>query len=218
MDSTPLMPPLLPQAPFTFSILMTSPVRSNLPFSPVSAVIFPLSNIDARIGGILIGVLNLFTSFLIKLSVVHPPAKDRPCPPNGSVTLTMTQMSQLMKAVVLGQLPLPPLSEDSGNSDNDSSDNPPPAPSSELGSQEGPVGGDQPLFPDNLSVSLSISSAFAPFDGSPDTSFNTPLFEIPGVPGNLLIIFILLVAQFMVEQTGIRIPNHQTPLPEKGKQ
>jgi len=32
----------------------------------------------------------------------------------------------------------------------------------------GPVGGDEPLFPDNLSVSLVVSAPFAPFDGSPD--------------------------------------------------
>lgn len=94
-----------------------------------------------------------------------------------------------MHAAMYGQVPIQPFDQ--------------PAPGQGLG----PVGGDEPLFPDNLSVSLIISAPFAPFDGSPDTSFNVPLFEIPGVPGNLIIALGLIIAQFFIERSGVGPPN-----------
>ncbi len=208
MTSSP-PPLLLPKAPFTFSILVTSPIRYNLPLSPVGAVILPIATTDARFGSILIGGINFLISFLMKYSLIHPPTR---CPnsdsENGKITLTLDQLAQLLKATREGRLPLPsPVAAGSGDD-----------PAAARNQGQGPVGGDQPLFPDNLSVSLSISSAFAPFDGSPDTSFNVPLFEIPGVPGNLILILTLLIAQFMVDQTGIRVPNHQTTVPSPSRE
>jgi hypothetical protein len=105
-----------------------------------------------------------------------------------------------MRAYANGQIPLP---WPAGKNNN----------SSPMGQGLGPVGTDQPLFPDNLSVSLTVAAPFAPFDGSPDTSFNVPLFEIPGLPGNLIIALCLLIAQFMIERAGIGTPGCQ---PKKG--
>lgn len=186
--------PSLPTTPFSFSILVDSPIRCNLPFSPVSAIILPIAHTDLFFGGLIVGGLDILMTFLFKRSLVHTPLPNRPTPEHYPVTLTLEQLSQIMQAAANGRLPMPsPLGPDR---------NP-------LGQGLGPVGNDEPLFPDNLSVSLIVSSPFAPFDGSPDTSFNVPLFEIPGVPGNLIIAAALLFAQFLVERAGIGTPGCQ---------
>lgn len=199
MDSPCSLPPPLPKAPFTFSILVTSPIRCNLPFSPVSALILPLASVDMRFGVILVAGIDIFLEFLFKKSLIRPPTLTTAPLDGKSVTLTFDQLSDLMQAASEGKLPLPGL----------------PRPSIQRpGQGQGPVGQDQPLFPDNLSINLSLSSAFALFDGSPDTSFNVPLFEVPGVPGDLIIALGIFIAQFYVERTGIRVPNHQVPIPK----
>ena len=133
--------------------------------------------------------LDVLMTFLFKRALAHPPNLSRITPDLYPVTLTLPQLTQLMHASINGQVPMPSPIQ--------------PAP----GQGFGPVGLDQPLFPDNLSVSLFISAPFAPFDGSPDTSFNVPLFEIPGAPGNLIIALGSMIAQFLIERTGIGTPN-----------
>jgi len=184
--------PPLPATPFSFSILITSPIRRNLKFSPVSAMILPLAKLDLHFASMIIVGLDVLMSFLFKRSLAHPPSPP-PTPSNlYPVTLTLEQLNKLVNATIKGQIPMPsPVSPDS------------PVP----GQGSGPVGSDEPLFPDNLSFSLLIGAPFAPFDGSPDTSFNVPLFEVPGVPGNLLISLSLIIAQFFVERAGIGTPN-----------
>lgn len=181
--------PLLPPTSFSFSVLVTSPIRCNLPFSPVSALIFPLAKADIYLSALIIAALDIFTTFLMKWSLAHPPC-PQPAPTQAPITLTTEQLTQLIQAAANGSLPLPP----------------PPNP---LGQGLGSVGEDEPLFPDNLSFSLIVAAPFAPFDGSPDTSFNVPLFEIPGAPGNLIIAFAIFVAQFLVERTGLQTPGCQ---------
>jgi len=133
--------------------------------------------------------VDILIAFLFKRSLVHRPNPSRPAPDQFPVTLTMPQLNQLVHAALNGKVPLPsPLQ-------------------SVPGQGFGPVGLDEPLFPDNLSVSLIISAPFAPFDGSPDTSFNVPLFEVPGVPGNLIIAVSILIAQFFIERAGVGTPN-----------
>jgi len=175
--------PPLPTTPFSFSILVTSPIRCNLPFSPVSAMILPLAKVNLYFAGLIVAALDIFMTFLMKWSLAHPPC-PRPSPAYYPVTLTTQQLTQLIQAAANGQIPLPP----------------PPNP---LGQGYGSVGEDEPLFPDNLSVSLIVAAPFAPFDGSPDTSFNVPLFEISGAPGNLIIALGLFISQFLVEQAGV---------------
>ena len=197
------LPPPLPKAPFTFSILVSSPIRCNLPFSPVSALILPLASVDIRFGVILVAGIDILIEFLFKRSLVRTPSV--PSSPDGrSVTITFDQLSDLMKAASEGRLPLPGPSRPSIQR---------PGQNQGSGQGSGPVGQDQPLFPDNLSINLSLSSAFALFDGSPDTSFNVPLFEVPGVPGSMIIALGIFIAQFFVERTGIKVPNHQVPVP-----
>ncbi|MHB8127115.1 MAG: hypothetical protein ACYDEJ_16070 [Desulfitobacteriaceae bacterium] len=187
--------PPLPTTPLSFSILVSSPIRCNLPFSPVSALILPLAKTNLYFSGLLVAGLDILTTFLFKWSLAHPPSPNRVHPDHYPVTLSMSQLTQLMQAIANGQIPLPsPISRGNG---------------SPLGQGLGPVGIDQPLFPDNLSVSLMVSAPFAPFDSSPDTSFNVPLFEIPGVPGNLIIALGLLVAQFLLERAGVGTPGCQ---------
>lgn len=189
--------PPLPATPFTFSILVTNPIRRDLPFCPVSAMILPLASVDLHFASMIIVGLDMLMSFLFKRSLVQPPNLSRKIPNPYSprpypVTLTLEQLNNLIIASNKGLLPMPsPILSDS----------------TVPGQGSGPVGGDEPLFPDNLSISLSISAPFAPFDGSPDTSFNVPLFEVPGAPGNLLIVLGLLIAQFFIEQAGIGTPN-----------
>lgn len=181
--------PLLPATPFSFSILLTSPIRRNLQFSPVSAMILPLASIDLHFASMIIVGLDMLMSFLFKRTLVHPPNLSRTTSNPNPANLTLGQLNQLVHATIKGQVPMPsPVS---------------PVP----GQGSGPVGPDEPLFPDNLSVSLSIAAPFAPFDGSPDTSFNVPLFEVPGAPGNLLIALSLIITQFLIERAGIEIPN-----------
>ncbi len=191
-DPCGLRPPL-PAAPFSFSILVDSPIRCNLPLSPVSAVILPIGNTDIFFGALIVAGLDILMTFLFKRSLVQPPTPTRPVPAHYPITLTMAQLTRLMRAAADGSLPLPAQVPD-GNP---------------TGQGLGPTGTDEPLFPDNLSVSLVLSAPFAPFDGSPDTSFNVPLFEVPGVPGNLIITLGLLFAQFLVERSGIGTPGCQ---------
>ena len=176
--------PPLPATPFSFSILVTSPIRSDVKFSPVSSMIFPLASIELHFASMIIVGMDVLMSFLFKRALAHPPTLTRAPSTPYPVTLTLGQLNQLVQSTMNGQVPLPsPVS-------------------SVPGQGSGPVGGDEPLFPDNLSVSLFIAAPFAPFDGSPDTSFSVPLFEVPGAPGNLLIAVGILIAQFLVERAG----------------
>ena len=181
--------PPLPATPFSFSILVSSPVRRNLPFCPVSALILPLASTKIHFASMIIAGLDVLMAFLFKRSLAHPPNLSRTTPDPYPVTLTLSQLTQLMNSAINGQGPMPRPVQ--------------PAP----GQGSGPVGSDEPLFPDNLSVSLFVSAPFAPFDGSPDTSFTVPLFEIPGAPGNLIIALGSMIAQFFVERTGIGTPD-----------
>ncbi|MDP4159902.1 MAG: hypothetical protein Q8911_09115 [Bacillota bacterium] len=186
----PLHP--LPATPFSFSILVDSPIRRDLKFSPVSAMIFPLATTKLQYASMIIVGLDLLMSFLYKRSLVNPPNPSRPTPDLYPATLTFPQLTQFINSAVNGQIPMPPPVQTN---------------QSAPGQGDGPVGGDQPLFPDNLSVSLVVATPFAPFDGSPDTSFNVPLFEVPGAPGNLIIALGLIISQFLIERTGIGTPN-----------
>ncbi|MFZ3131303.1 MAG: hypothetical protein WA125_09440 [Desulfosporosinus sp.] len=184
--------PQLPATPFSFSILLTSPIRRDLQFSPVSAMILPLASIELHFASVIIVGLDMLMSFLFKRALAHPPNLSRTTSSYYPETLTLGQLNQLVHATIKGQVPMPsPVSSVS------------PVP----GQGSGPVGGDEPLFPDNLSVSIFVSAPFAPFDGSPDTSFTVPLFEVPGAPGNLLIALGLIITQFLVERAGIGTPN-----------
>lgn len=189
--------PSLPAAPFSFSILVDSPIRCNLPLSPVSAMIFPLAKTDLYLGGLIIAGLDILMTFLFKRSLARPSGPARQAPGLYPCTLSLSELTCLMQAAAAGQIPLPSPANGS------------PINGSPTGQGLGPVGGDEPLFPDNLSVSLMVSTPFAPFDGSPDTSFNVPLFEIPGAPGNLIIALSLLFTQFLVERAGIGTPGCQ---------
>ena len=181
--------PPLPATPFSFSVLVDSPIRRNLAFSPVSAMIFPLASLKIHYATMIIAGLDVLMTFLFKRALAHPPNLARTNPDLYPVTLTLPQLTQLMQATVNGQVPISsPIQTVPGQG-------------------LGPVGPDEPLFPDNLSVSLVVAAPFAPFDGSPDTSFNVPLFEVPGAPGNLIIALGLIIAQFFIERTGIGTPN-----------
>ncbi|SPF43123.1 conserved hypothetical protein [Candidatus Desulfosporosinus infrequens] len=181
--------PPLPATPFSFSILVDSPIRRNLPFCPVSAMIFPLASIEIHFATMIIVGLNVLMAFLFKRSLAHPPMLSRTTPDLYPVTLTLPQLTQLIQAAISGQIPMPSPIQ--------------PVPGQGLG----PVGADEPLFPDNLSVSLIVAAPMTPFDGSPDTLFNVPLFEIPGAPGNLIIALGSMITQFLIEQTGIGPPD-----------
>ena len=193
--------PPLPATSFSFSILVTSPIRRDLKFSPVSAMILPLASIDLHFASMIIVGMDVLMSFLFKRALAHPPNLSRPTSNLYPVTLTLGQLNQLVNAAVKGQVPIPSLASSSSSSSSSSSATTVP------GQGSGPVGPDEPLFPDNLSVSLFITAPFAPFDGSPDTSFTVPLFEVPGAPGNLLIALGLIIAQFLVERAGVGTPN-----------
>lgn len=186
---------LLPATPFSFSILVSSPIRRDVLYSPVSAMIFPLASMDLHYASMIIVGLDILMSFLFRWSLAHPPNPSRPAPDLYPVTLTFSQLTQFVHAAINGDFPIP-LPEQTAQTVQ-----------SAPGQGFGPVGADEPLFPDNFSVSLVISAPFAPFDGSPDTSFNVPLFEIPGAPGNLIIALGLMISQFMIERTGIGTPN-----------
>jgi len=179
----------LPATPFSFSILVDSPIRRNIPFCPVSALIFPLATTELHFASMIVAGLDVLMAFLFKRALAHPPDLSRTNPDLYPVTLTLPQLTQLMHSAINGQVPMPSPFQ--------------PVP----GQGFGPVGSDEPLFPDNLSVSLFIAAPFAPFDGSPDTSFNVPLFEIPGAPGNLIIALGSLIAQFLIERAGVGVPD-----------
>ena len=193
--------PPLPATPFSFSILVTSPIRRDLRFSPVSSMIFPVASIELHFASMIIVGLDVLMSFLFKRSLAHPPNPSRTTSSPYPVALTLGQLNQLVQSALKGQVPMPSSTSSTSSTSSDSSD------SSAPGQGSGPVGGDEPLFPDNLSVSLFITAPFAPFDGSPDTSFSVPLFEVPGAPGNLLIVLSLIIAQFLVERSGIGVPT-----------
>jgi hypothetical protein len=182
-------PPALPATSFSFSILVSSPIRQNLPFCPVSAMIFPIATAEVEFAALIVAGIDILITFMFKRALAHPPNLRRPTPEHYPLTLTLPQLTQLMQATINGQVPMQ-------------------QPAQYVPGQGlGPVGTDEPLFPDNLSVSIIISAPFAPFDGSPDTSFNVPLFEVPGVPGNLIIALGTIIAQFFIERCGIGIPN-----------
>ncbi len=176
-------PGKLLRVPLSLSILIDSPVRTDLPLSPVAAFFIPLAESNVFFGSVAITFLNILVTFLFKLQLVRPPCI--PPYPNdlARITLTLPQMQQLIRAYSLGQ-PIEPYLKRPGQ-------------------DFGPFGGDEPLFPDNLSVSLMLSAPFADFDGSPDTSINVPLFEVPGSPGALIIALLIIVARFIVEQSGL---------------
>lgn len=182
----------VPATPFSFSVLVTSPIRRNVLFCPVSSMIFPLAKTRIQYAALIVAGINIFISFLYKRSLAHPPNLSSPAAGQYPVTLTVTQLNQLIRAALNGDLPLPSRAQSAQG-----------AP----GQGFGPTGLDVPLFPDNLSFSLIISAPFALFDGSPDTSFNVPLFEVPGAPGNLIIAAGLMIAQFFMERSGVGNPN-----------
>jgi len=92
----------------------------------------------------IIAGLDVLMAFLFKRSLAHPPNLSRTTPDPYPVTLTLSQLTQLMNSAINGQGPMPRPVQ--------------PAP----GQGSGPVGSDEPLFPDNLSVSLFVSAPFAP--------------------------------------------------------
>lgn len=192
-------PYIFPTTPFSFSILVDSPIRCNLPFSPVSALIFPVAKTDLVFSSLIIIGLDILMTFLFKRSYVRPPYPRSPVPgnPNQTLSLTLPQLAELIRATSEGRIPLPSGVGYPGQGYPGRS-----YPHTAPGQGLGPVGHDEPLFPDNLSISLLVAAPFAPFDGSPDTSFNVPLFEIPGAPGNLIIALGLFIAQFFIERAG----------------
>lgn len=175
------------RVPLSLSILITAPLRKDLPLSPVAAFFVPLVESNVLFGSLVIAVLNFVISFMMKLQLVCPPA-IRPAPKESAqITLTMAQLTQLLWAYSRGQ-PVDRFLQQPGDS-------------------FGPFGGDQPLFPDNLSAALMLSAPFADFDGSPDTSINVPLFEVPGMQGSLLVALLILMGRFIIEEGGLACPN-----------
>lgn len=187
--------PSLPVAPFAFSMLVDSPIRCNLPFSPVSAMIFPFATVDLPYASLIVAGLNILMNFLVKRTLVQTPNPHRVQPDLYPVSLSLPQLMNLLQSAANGTLTLPN--------------------GSPTGQGLGPVGEDEPLFPDNLSFSLIVSAPFASFDGSPDTSFNVPLFEIPGVPGNLILAFAMIFSQFLIERTGVGTPGCEPTSPSQ---
>lgn len=196
MVTSPNCFPSVPVTPFSFSILIDSPIRCNLPFSPVSAMILPLAKVEFPFAGLIVAGLDILMTFLAKRSLIQLPNPNRLPPEMYPVTLNLAQLSELVQSVYRGQITFP-----NGNPG---------------GQGFGPVGEDEPLFPDNLSFSLIVGAPFGSFDGSPDSSFNVPLFEVPGVPGNLIIALAMIIAQFLVERSGVGAPGCQPSTPTKG--
>lgn len=189
-------PQSLPVAPFSFSLLVSSPIRCNLIFSPVSAMIFPFAEVELPFAALIVAGLDIVTSLLMKRSLIHAPSPQTIRPDLYPVTLTLPQLMNLLQSASNGNLTLPN--------------------GSPTGQGFGPVGEDEPLFPDNLSFSLIVGAPIAGFDGSPDTSFNVPLFEIPGVPGNLILATIMILSQFFIERTGIGAPGCEPTAASQG--
>lgn len=188
--------PLAPVTPFSFSILIDSPIRCNLPFSPVSAMILPLAKVELPFAGLIVAGLDILMTFLAKRSLIQLPNPSKLPPEMYPITLNLAQLSELLQNASRGQITFPN--------------------GSPGGQGLGPIGGDEPLFPDNLSFSLIVGAPFGSFDGSPDTSFNVPLFEVPGVPGNLVIAVSILIAQFLIERSGVGTPGCLPTTPTKG--
>jgi hypothetical protein len=159
-------------------------------------MILPLAKVELPFAGLIVAGLDILMTFLEKRSLVQLPNPNKPAPEMYPVTLNFAQLSELMQSAYDGKIILP-----NGNPG---------------GQGQGPVGGDEPLFPDNLSFSLIVGAPFGSFDGSPDSSFNVPLFEIPGVPGNLIISLVTIIAQFFVERSGVGAPGCQPSSPTKG--
>lgn len=172
-----------PVTPLNFSLLITSPIRRNLPFVPVTAAILPLARVKLPYASFVVAALDILMNFLVKRSFVEVPPPRKVPAESYSVTLTLAQLADLIQTASQGQVMRP----------NSALNEQPPLTLDE----------DEPLFPDHLSFSLSVSGPFGNFDGTPDSSFNVPLFEIPGVPGNLIIAVITLIAQFYIEQANI---------------
>lgn len=207
-------------APLTFSILITSPIRRNISFSPVSAVLFPLARVKLPYAGFVVAALDIFISFLIKRSIVNPPHFFQTPSPNQPTTLTMKELWELLQKE--GQ---PPLQKESNPLWQTSQTAPirqvaPLRQAPHLG--QGSLPGeqleqsldstgseDEPLFPENLAFSLALSGPLRDKRGIPDSSFNVPLFELPGTPGNLIISFVTLLAQLIIELTPL---SSNTPL------
>ncbi len=167
--------------PLTFSILITSPIRRNVSFSPVSAVLFPLARVKLPYAGFVVAALDIFISFLIKRSLVKPPQFPQAPLSNHSPTLTMEQLWELLQTYQ-GHI------------------SPTPFPKEQLNSSPRE---DEPLFPENLTFALSLTGPLKDFGSFPDSSFNVPLFELPGTPGNLIISFVTLLAQLILELTPL---------------
>ena len=194
--------------PLTFSLLINSPIHKNIPFSPVSGVLFPLGRVKLPYAGLIVAGLDFFISFLIKRSFVKPPHLSRFSLSNQTNTLTMEELWELLHYQGQG---CPKGSSQRGQT----------SPQGYLFPQgqtslrkEGPrqnsnspESEDEPLFPDNLSFSLSLSGPFSGFSETPDTSFNVPLFELPGAPGNLIISFLALLTQLFIELSPISSNN-----------
>lgn len=170
------------RVPLSLSILVDSPLRTDLALSPVAAFFIPLVESNLFLGSLIIGALDLFIAFLMKLQLVCPPTIKPPSRNSTQVTLSMAQLTRLIAAYSRG-MPLDPYLKPGENT--------------------GPFGGDEPLFPDNLSVSLMLSAPFADFDGSPDTSLNVPLFEVPGLQGGLIIALLIVLGRFIIEEGGV---------------
>lgn len=175
----------LPVAPLSLSLLVTSPIQRNVPFAPITAVLFPLARVELPYAGLVVAGLDILMNFLVKRSLVAAPPPP-PRTPSGSytVTLTLDQLAELIQRTSQGQAIRP----------GGASQTAPPSAA---------FWGDEPLFPDHLSFSLSISGPFGTFEGTPDSVFNVPLFQLPGVPGNLIVSVITIIAQFLTEQANI---------------
>src|SRR5690554_1636996 len=199
-------------APLTFSLLIASPIHRRVPFAPVSAALFPLGRVKLPYAGLLIAGLDFFISFLIKRSLVIPPHFSRYSLQSQSPTLTMEELWRMLYYQGQG-------SQNQDFRNNTNSVSPaspqgffPQSRTSLFGGQSGqspnsPAGEDEPLFPENLAFSLSISGSLYGISGTPDTSFNVPLFELPGTPGNLIISFITLLAQLFIELSPLPSNN-----------
>lgn len=197
MVANPNCFPAVPVTPFSFSILVSSPIHKSIKFSPVSAMIFPLAKVQVPFAGLIVAGLDILMTFLEKRSIVQTPNPNRPPPEMFPVTLNLAQLSELIQNAARGQIVFP-------NTKNDS------------GQGFGPVGEDEPLFPNNLSFALIVGAPFGRFDGSPDSSFNVPLFEVPGAPGNLILAAAMFISQFLIERSGNGGPGYPTKASMKG--
>jgi hypothetical protein len=56
-----------------------------------------------------------------------------------------------------------------------------------------------------------LAAPFADFDGSPDTNFNVPLFEVPGCQGGIIIALLILIARFILELGGLAFVRTEDP-------